>query len=35
MSGSARMSFGSLFHADGQVWKKGRTPNLVRSCGST
>ena len=31
MSGSARMSSGSLFHADGPVWEKARSPNLVRT----
>jgi len=34
MSGSARMSSGSLFHVDGPAWEKARSPNLVRSRGS-
>ena len=37
MSGSARMSSGSLFHADGPVgpvWEKARSLNLVQSRGS-
>jgi len=29
MSCSARMSSGSLFHADGPAWEKARSPNLV------
>jgi len=34
MSGSAWMSSGSLFHADGPVWEKARSLNLVQSRGS-
>jgi len=35
MLGSARMSPGSLFHADGPAWEKARSPNMVWSRGNT